>query len=227
MGLNGIWRAQTWSLQPRDKKAGAEGWDGAMGVGEQFAGECLEEPVAACLGKGKKNKRGMKQKKEKERKAAVEGAGARLCEGCLWQHLQQHGTRSLPAGQGWTRGQGLENQTKGSRGQCQEPAAGKDQCTTTAQSWGQPCSQGQRRGLRWQLVSVLGTVWCPQVWHFSAQWVPRGDGDTKLHLPASTSPSRESAKLQECPKPPTHTKPGNFGRRGDVLPKNHRVPEPL
>lgn len=107
---------------PRDKKAGAEGWDGAMGVGEQFAGECLEEPVVACLGKGKKNKRGMKQKKEKERKAAVEGAGARLCEGCLWQHLQQHGERSLPAGQGWTRGQGLENQTKGSRGQCQEPA---------------------------------------------------------------------------------------------------------
>lgn len=178
-------------------------------------------------GKGKKNKRGMKQKKEKERKAAVEGAGARLCEGCVWQHLQQHGEHSLPAGQGWTRGQGLENQTKGSRGQCQEPAAGKDQCTTTAQSWGQPCSQGQRRGLRWQLVSVLGTIWCPQVWHFSAQCVPQGDGDTKLHLPASTSPSRESAKLQECPKPPTHTKPGNFGRRGDVLPKNHRVPEPL
>lgn len=101
MGLNGIWRAQTWSLQPRDTKARAEGWDGAMGVGEQFARECLKEPVVACLGKGKKNKRGMKQKKEKESKAAVEGAGARLCEGCVWQHLQQHGERSLPAGQGW------------------------------------------------------------------------------------------------------------------------------
>lgn len=97
----------------------------------------------------------------------------------------------------------------------------------TAQSWGQPCGQGERRGLRWELGSVLGIIWCPRVWYSSAQWVSRGDGDMKPHLPASTSPSRDSAKLQECPKPPTHSKPGNFGHHGDILPQNHRVPEPL
>lgn len=94
----------------------------------------------------------MKQKKEKQKKAAVEEAEA---EGCVWEHLQQHGEHSLHTGQGWRRGQGLENQTKGSSGWCQEPAEGKGQCRMPAQSWAQSCSQGERRGLHWELLSVL------------------------------------------------------------------------
>lgn len=66
----------------------------------------------------------------------------------VWEHLQQHGEHSLPTGQGWTRGQGLENQTKGSSGWCQEPAEGKDRCRTPAQSWGQSC-------IYWELVFAL------------------------------------------------------------------------
>lgn len=48
-------------------------------------------------------------------------------------------------------GQGLENQSKGSSGWCQEPAEGEDGCRTPAQSWG----QGDRRGLLSALSSGI------------------------------------------------------------------------
>lgn len=75
--------------------------------------------------------------------------------------------------------------------------------------------------------AALGAGLCPQLCYFSAQWALRGDGDTKPHPhpPASTSPAHDPAKLQECPKPPTHTKTGNSGHHGDILPQNHHVPE--
>lgn len=88
------------TTQRHESRSRRLGW--GNGSGRTVCKGMSEGACGSLLGeREKKNKRGMKQKKEKESKAAVEGAGARLCEGCVWQHLQQHGERSLPAGQGW------------------------------------------------------------------------------------------------------------------------------
>lgn len=104
----------------------------------------------------------------------------------MWQHLQQHGEHSLPAGQGWTRGQGLENQTKGSSGWCQEPAEGKDRCRKRAQSWGQSCSRGERRGFcPWHHSVLSGLVF---QWSVQLHEVMETQSLTCLHSPLRKAP---------------------------------------
>lgn len=179
--------------QPRQESRSRRlGWGDGSGRINSLQGNVWRSLWWLAWGKGKKNKRGMKQKREKERKAAVEEAGA-VC-GSISSSKES-------TGQGWTRGQGLENQTKGSSGWWQEPAEGKDGCTTPAQSWGQSCSQGERRGLHWELLSVLS----------SGISVPNG------------SPKVMETRSLTCLHPPPHPITGQSSRNAQnsqVTPKH-------
>lgn len=68
--------------------------------------------------------------------------------------------------------------------------------------------------------AALGAGLCPQGWHFSAQWVPRGDGDTKPHLPAPTSPSQTQQSSRNSPNPQLTTRQEILATMETSYPKN-------